>query len=252
MSVQPPIWVISLPRATARRRSVTESLAKLGLAAELVDGVDGWELVDHNLRRYSRRRAIFEIGRQLTRGELGCALAHLQIYEHMVAEHVPMAVVMEDDVQPTTDLRVVLAAAETFPSDWDVVTLHSLFPSADPEPISDRTIAAKYQICTYRRMVYGAQCYILRERAARRLLDVGYPVRIPADDLIFGASPAGLHVYGVEPSAVSVGDFPSELVARGESGAVGAVNMTGLDRTIRTAGKVWRRTRRGIGSRDPG
>jgi glycosyl transferase family 25 len=228
---------------------VTESLAKLGLAAELVDGVDGWELVDHNLRLYSRRRAIFETGRQLTRGELGCALAHLHIYEHIVSECVPMAVVMEDDVQPTPDLRVVLDAAETFPSDWDVVTLHSLFPSADPEPISDRTIAAKYRICTYRRMVYGSQCYMLRERAARRLLDVGYPVRIPADDLIFATSPARLRVYGVEPSAVVVGDFPSELVARGESGAAGAVNMNALDHVIRTAGRVWRRTRRDGGSR---
>jgi hypothetical protein len=50
----------------------------------------------------------------------------------------------------------------------------------------------KYQVCTYRQNPYGAACYRIQLNAARKLLDVAYPVRMTADDLIFRPRPAGV------------------------------------------------------------
>lgn len=207
----PPVWVISLARAEDRRRSVQASFAAAGIPFELFPAVDGRALDEHERRQYSRWRSLFEIGRDLTLGDVGCSLSHIRVYERMVAHRIPEVVVVEDDVQPTPALARVLAARRDLPADWEVVTLHSLFPSADPRPLPGPPIATGFRVCTYRRIPFGTQCYLIGIAAARRLLEVAYPVRMPPDELLYRRRPAGLRVYGIEPSPVVHADFGSEL-----------------------------------------
>jgi glycosyl transferase family 25 len=237
----PPIWVISLPSATERRRFVVESFSALNIPFELVDGADGNLLSPEELRSYSRRRALLEIARPLTLGDLGCSLSHLKLYERMVSESVPRAVIMEDDVAPTPELLPVLRELDRVPDGWDVVTLHSLFETADPVPASDDVIAGGFRICRYRRAIFGTQCYVITLDAARRALAAGYPVCMPPDELLFRRFPAGLTVYGIEPHVVHEGSFESELVAR--SGTPTAATPGFADRITVTIGKARRRVR---------
>jgi glycosyl transferase family 25 len=238
----PPIWIISLGSATDRRRFVVDGFTALNIPFELVDGVDGNTLSADELRAYSRRRSLLETGRPLSRGELGCALAHLRLYERMQRESVARAVIMEDDVAPTADLAAVLRSLDRVPDDWDVVTLHSLFDSAEPEPISDDVIAGQYRICRYRGPVFGAQCYVITADAARRALSVAYPVGLPLDDLLFRRRPARLTLYGIEPRVVHEGSFDSEIVARSQPPAEQAVELR--DRITIAIGKARRRALR--------
>jgi len=232
----PPIWVISLARAEARRRSVETSFAAAGIGFELFDAVDGRALDPQERRQYSRWRSLYEIGRDLTLGDVGCSLSHLRVYERMVAEQIPEVVVVEDDVQPTPDLVTVLAARAGLPADWQVVTLHSLFASADPQPRPGPPIADGYRVCTYRRIPFGTQCYLINLDGARRALEVGYPVRMPPDELLYRRRPAGLRVYGVEPSPVVHADLGSELRTARASDARGLTAFA--ERCVITAGKV--------------
>ncbi len=237
----PPIWVISLASAHERRRFVVEGFSALNIPFELVDGVDGVELTDAELAHCSRRRALLEIGRPMTRGELGCAMSHLLLYERMRDESIPVAVIMEDDVAPTPALIAVLAELHRLPADWDVVTLHSLFDTADPVPVDDGVIAGRFRVCRYRGPVYGTQCYAITLAGARRALDAAYPVALPLDELLFRAFPAGLQIYGIEPKVVHEGQFESELVAR--SSITDADRMTFGDRMTVALGKLRRRLR---------
>src|SRR5207245_186424 len=133
---------------------------------------------------------------------VACSMSHLRAYERIAAEDIPKVVIIEDDVRPRADFPCVLDALDKLPDDWDVVTFHSLFGWAAPDPINEATIADKYRICSYARNPMGTQAYLINQAAARRVLDVAYPICLPPDELLFRRRPAGLTIYGVEPSPV--------------------------------------------------
>ena len=244
MALRPPIWVISLERARARRAYVVDGFTTLGIPFEIVDAVDGYELSDAERGRCSQVRALFRMGHRLTQGELGTALSHLDVYARMVRNAVPMVVVMEDDALPAPALVTALDQLDRIPADWDVVTFRSQFASSAPVPVDGATIAGDHQVCTYERVPFGAQCYLIRLETARRLLDIGFPVCMPADALLFRRWPAQLCVYGVEPALASEGDFESELVMRSAPATTQRYGVELVDQAIVVAGKVWYRARR--------
>lgn len=217
MSSLPPFWVIGLAAARNRRDFVTRGFAELDVDFETIDAVDGSRLTAADRNRYSQWRSLFHAGRGLSAGELGCALSHLEAYRRIVEAQIPEVVIFEDDVQPTRDLLRLLRAPAAFPPDSDVLNFDPLSPSARPTPVGAPLLDGKYQVCTYRRNPYGTACYRIRLTAAHRLLDVAYPVRMTADDLVFRPRPARISWYGVEPSVVVRGDMRSELVARSDA-----------------------------------
>lgn len=236
----PPIWVISLERAADRRRFVQDRFGSLGIEFELLDAVDADEMSPAQSSKYSRRRALFELGRPLYRGEIGCALSHLEALRRLVMSGEPVAVIMEDDVEPTPDLVPVLSELEKLPPNWDVATLYSLFDRSEPYRIDDRLIAGKFHVCRYRKTAFGTQCYAIRAEAAQRVLDQAMPLRMPFDDLLYRRHPVGLEVYGFEPQVVREGGFDSEIVARPPA-ASGSPLSAMFDRSIALGGKVARR-----------
>jgi len=241
---RPPIWMISLARATDRRAFVADGFARLGVPYEVIDGIDGAALTHEQRRRSSQLRALFRKGRRITGGNLGCSLSHLSVYERMVTEQVPAVVVMEDDAVPKPELLQVLDDLDSFPADWDVITFSSQFATSLPVPIDDRVIAGGHRICRYQKVPFGGQCYVVTLAAARRLLRVGYPVCMPPDDLLFQRSPARLRVYGVEPRLTIDGEFESEIGARPDVVDTPSIARSPLDRAIVVTGKAWFRVQR--------
>ena len=159
MTSLPPFWVISLEAAQNRRDFVAQGFADVGVGFERIDAVDGARLTADDEHRYSRWRSLFQVGRGLTAGELGCALSHLEAYRRMVEAQIPEVVILEDDVQPTRDLLSLLGAADCFPPDADVVNFDPLFRSGGPTPVGMPLLDGKYRVCTYRQNPYGAACY---------------------------------------------------------------------------------------------
>jgi glycosyl transferase family 25 len=149
--------------------------------------------------------------------------------------------VFEDDVEPLPALVEVLDQRDRLPPDADVVTLHSLFEWATPMPVDDRQIADGFHVTRYARTPMGAQAYLIRAHAARRLLEIGFPVRLPSDELLFRPHPARLTVYGIEPSPVVHADFVSELHAVAPAGGDASHARAAALEVTRFAGRVQRR-----------
>jgi glycosyl transferase family 25 len=238
VAATPPIWIISLERAFERRTRVAAAFDDLNLPFELMDAIDGNELTPEQIARYSNWRALFGMGRPMAKGMFGCSLSHLAAWERMVDEGVPVVAIFEDDVEPSPALAEVLESLDRLPADWDVVTLHSLFESAGPQPIDALAIAGDHQICTYRRTPMGAQGYLLRIEAARRLCSVATPIAYPPDELLFRARPAKLIRYGVEPSVLVHRETASELVGRPQLVVPSHRWRRPGDWLVRIAGKV--------------
>jgi glycosyl transferase family 25 len=247
MASMPPIWVVSLERAPERRSFVVRAFTDAGLEHEVVDAVDGTTLSPDERRLYSRARSLFEVGRGLMEGEVGCALSHLRLLQRMVDEQIPEVLIVEDDIAPRPALGRLLARRDRLPGDRDIVTFCSLSSSSSPRTVEGVALDVEHRVCTYRRMLFGAQCYLVTESAARRVLDVAYPIRMPYDELLFRRRPAHLRVYGVEPRAVALSPFDSELVARSAPPGPVTPGARLTSWPLALAGKVHRRLRGPLG-----
>lgn len=239
-SALPPIWVISLRRAPERRRFVEEVFGELGLSFEILDAVDSRQLSAAQLGAYSERRATYLYGRGLGRGMLACSLSHLGAMQRLVSSNLPEVVIFEDDTRPVEDFGDLLAVRDQLPADRDVVTFHSLFGWASPSPVGQPLIGS-YRACRYARTPMGTQAYLITRTAAERVLEAGYPVALPPDELLLRPHPCGLTVYGVEPSPVTHVEFPSEIHARPEPATRPSFGERLLLVPIRFVGRAKRR-----------
>jgi glycosyl transferase family 25 len=93
-----PIFVISLPDATARRAAIRSQLDALGFDYEIVDAVDGRRGLSEALEvMVDRPRTLQRLGRPMSDGEYACALSHLGLYRRIVDGDLPGAIILEDD-----------------------------------------------------------------------------------------------------------------------------------------------------------
>lgn len=243
MTDLPPVWVVSLERAVDRRAFVQQAFHDVGIPFEVFSAVDGRALSERDRAEYSSRRAFYEYGRDLERGMFGASLSHLRVLERMVREGLDELAVFEDDVRPAPELGDLLRARDELPEDCDVLTLNSLFGWAGPTRIGSAPVAGRFWVVRYARTPMGLQGYLIRRAAAERVLAVGFPVALPPDEVLFRPHPAGLGVYGVEPSPLTHEEFPSEIRAPlpplAEHGALASVGLA----SVRLAGRARRRLR---------
>ena len=94
----PQIFVISLPDAEHRRKSLVDELHKLGFIVRLHEAIDGrTRLPEEKEAMLDRDLAIRRTGRALTDAEFACTLSHISVFQTMIAEEIHDAVVLEDD-----------------------------------------------------------------------------------------------------------------------------------------------------------
>ena len=106
-------FLINLDRHPDRLTAAQDRLSQAGVRAERVSAVDGIALSPSARRAaVARFRALLARGRLYTPGQIGCALSHHAIYRRMVAEGIPAALILEDDVLPLPGFPASLAAAE--------------------------------------------------------------------------------------------------------------------------------------------
>ena len=216
-----PIYVINLARSPERRANAVAQLERVALPFEFFEAVDGRLLTEEEMRLYSRTEALrlpnAGVHRELSPCEIGAALSHLRIYEKIVAEGTPHAVVMEDDVEIDPMLPSVLAKIDEMKEPWDVIWLGhwltyvgSTYGHKDGVPISRwgrMPAAPHFQMGRLLAYPFGTHAYAISNRGARRLLDHAYPVRMPADNLLSGSSGEfRLSGFAVSPPCVRVNE----------------------------------------------
>ena len=117
MTNRPRILVINLARSPDRRRFIGDRLGRLGLDHEFFPAVDGAALTEDDLVNYDRKARLKAFGCDLLPNELGCYLSHYRIYQKIIAESIPRALILEDDVEVSDDLPAILEALADAPAD---------------------------------------------------------------------------------------------------------------------------------------
>jgi glycosyl transferase family 25 len=173
-----PILVISLAGCEARRQPLLDALAGLGLAAEVILGVDGRQgLAAEHEPFLDRAGAERSLGRPMRDAEFACALSHQHVYRLIEERGLEGAVVLEDDAIPLHGLGPFLEA-EAYRG-FDLLMLD--YGSARVMRGSSRPLLpgfATWDLAVNAPLTTG---YCISRAGAAYLRRQGVPIRHPAD-----------------------------------------------------------------------
>lgn len=173
------VFIVNLKKAVDKRQRMEAQLQKVGVTDyQFIEAVYGADLTAEELSE-----KVYDYPNcALTPGEVGCALSHIQIYQTMVKEGTPYALVLEDDVTLPDDLADFLQAVK---------------PSIDKPYAKIITLAEANKISLFRRFfrykdfgeytavtAFCTYAYLVNIAAARTLSKNLLPVKYEADMLI--------------------------------------------------------------------
>ena len=237
------IFVISLERAVERRAHMVRLLKSLGLEAEFVSAVDGQALTPADRRQYDSRLARLDYRSEMTDTEIACYLSHYRIYERICREGLPMALILEDDIEVKSNLAQVLRDLVAQPDpEWMVVRLQTQRGRVlDPRTAKDRGRAvcnlpggALYQLDTH---VLGGCAYVVRRQAAEIMLEYGRRISRPIDQTLDRYWENGIVPYVVRPFPVRQHPaFCSEIGVRGKAAYADERRLDAVRGRLRRAG----------------
>ena len=110
-------------------------------------------------------------------GAVGCALSHMFLWQHIVDENLPMAIIFEDDIEMDPTFKEKLPEIlNNIPEDADVVFL-DVFMNFKPLQYNDMFDRVMGQF-------FGLHAYIMTNKGARKLLPQTLPIEIQIDSYI--------------------------------------------------------------------
>ncbi|MGL5101983.1 MAG: glycosyltransferase family 25 protein [Plesiomonas sp.] len=208
------ILVISLPNSS-RRNAAAFQLNKTSIKFTFIDGIDG-RVIDLNNIDIDSKYCKNNWGHELNNGEIGCALSHIKCYKHIVENNIQEAIILEDDFVLSEEFNQIISTiCEKSPKRREITFL--FHGKAKSWPVKQK-LYGDFKLARYihpsknsKRAIIGAVAYMLTINGAKKLLDIAYPIRMPADYLTGYIQKNKLHAYGVEPCCVSIADVPSEI-----------------------------------------
>lgn len=158
--------------------------------------------------------------RSMGLGSQCCALTNFDLYRHIVHEDLPAALILQDDVELSADIKPFLNSLDWLPEDIGIVQfekygrLHStrlLGPAIGTPPVDGRDLRLLHS------RTGGAACYLVTRKTATYILQNKPLLRTPIDHLLFSPnlSPLfnGLGVAVITPALARqrVDGFASDL-----------------------------------------
>ncbi len=188
--------VINLDRAVERRCRVSAALDELGVEFELFRAVDGRCLTpeQETLIDYD---ALARQGWPMRAGALGNWISHRTILAEMVDNGPETMAVLEDDIEPSPELPVVLDALERASGSFGIVFLNR--GRAVRRFIPHLRLDTGHRLGWLRWSHFGTQGYVITRPAARRFLETFPRVRMNIDRSLAAYWRTGLDTYCVRP-----------------------------------------------------
>lgn len=101
-----PVFIISL-RDSKRIDRITNRLKDIKIDFKIIYGINGNKLEKKNKLHffYDKKKTIENIGREFHPSEVGGCASHFKVYRYMIKNKIKKAIIMEDDVYPSSKLK---------------------------------------------------------------------------------------------------------------------------------------------------
>lgn len=194
-------YVINMDGATDRMAHMAAELARVGIPFMRQPGVVGMQLPYPN-ENFSTWSYKYLHGRAWAPRELGCYLSHIECLRNFLRTDAQYALILEDDVRITGDLKAVIAQAMDFSADWNMLRLSTVNHGKwwPVRPLEGYSLA----VCLTREK--GAGAYLVDRKAAARMVKWLMPMRLAWDiafdlEWLLGFKTLGIHPMPVEQNA---------------------------------------------------
>ena len=211
--MNPPIYVISLTHATERRASISKRLTAAGVTYKIIDAVDGAKFDTNTIAdrlRQDKFRAKYD--RAMSPGEIGCFLSHYDLWQRMVTEQTPFALVLEDDAEWDDDFFRVVTDLMQSKYYWNVVHLAS--PEVGRIYSVLETVGNNRQLARFKLPMGITAAYLIDLDGAKKLLTQCDEIYEPIDAQWVLYWKSNLYFYHVQPAPVNQGDAVSMIGTR--------------------------------------
>ena len=217
------VFVVSLENAVDRRSEIEAGLKHFNIEYEIFPAALGKE-VDRrdpkifNEETYTIRNNLFSkvlMKGKLNNGELGCALSHLKLYQKIVRDNLPGAIVLEDDFEVCNNFPKIFSKILKIIHDADIINgrtdpkrgLRQCWFTIKRHVIVDGQKFSFYKagvpglnwLLNRRRRAESSRCYYISNHACSRLIKLGFPVRMESDRLIGMVAFNKLDYYIIDP-----------------------------------------------------
>ena len=160
------VWLINLPRDTARRTAMADQLKRLGLNYTIFNAIDGGAEKDSLLASADELAYERNMGSTMLPGKLGVYASHLAVWEELIDSKHKIALILEDDVVFHDDFLDALDVALRGAAHWDLVRFNCIRAKL---PITQGMLG-NYRLNAYVGPFTGNACYLLKSDVAKRLL----------------------------------------------------------------------------------
>jgi GR25 family glycosyltransferase involved in LPS biosynthesis len=197
-----PLFVINLDDDTERLGSLHKALEGSSFEMTRIPAVSGKCLPDTACTLLAQHRSWVS-----RKGEIGCFLSHVKVWEAVQSSGAEVAVVLEDDVAIRNIDRIIGAVK---PMDCDLVFINDRMSPGNRQDRLDLELAFLPMDAALRHLNHtgqgvGSDGYVLTQRGAGKLLET------TARDLYFGNIDWRLLRYSVSPSLLN-GEFAGSRV----------------------------------------
>lgn len=209
-----PVYVLNLDRSPDRLVAVQRSAAEFGIEVIRVAAVDGSALTPQQEAEIDMRRFERFCGKKVLAAEIGCYLSHLKALEIIADGADDFAVIIEDDVQFTSDFAAFLSDLGGTKG-WDLVKLVNHRTSGFIKYLSMGENFALGR-CLHGSLGSSA-AYAVRREAAKNLLKSLRPMVVPVDVELERGWANGAAVFTTDKPVVRLSAVASTIVVRNVS-----------------------------------
>ena len=197
-------FIVNLEKDTAKKEKILGQTEKLNLKAEIIPAVYGKALSKKDLKNL-----VYDYPNcALTLGEIGCALSHLNIYNKMIKEDIPIAFILEDDAIISKDVIPMLDFLKKS-DEKSKPNVYLLSYMIDYLPFAKKTTPVGNMYKIYRS--YCTLAYVMNKEAAKRISQLQTPIKFEADMWESFRFISGINVYGIIPHLVYEEDINKEF-----------------------------------------
>lgn len=192
------IYVINLAKNQERMAKMDVQLKSLHVNYERYEAVFGKNIPENEIKSLYNPFAWWcTQGYPIRRGQLGCALSHLNLYRKFLASDELCCCIMEDDLAIDSKLLHVLEYIEGIIGTWKprAVLLHKHFSGAQPIGDQVQVVKIAYERCS--------DAYVINRRGAEVLLSVNFPIKRPCDHWSAFARKGKLELFQAFPTTCS-------------------------------------------------
>ena len=203
MTQEIPIFIINLKKDIDKRKHMEALCKQHALSYQFTDAVYGKELSASVLSTvYKKEESIYAVGRELAKGEIGCALSHLNIYKQMLEENIDKAIILEDDILIEDNFSSIISSIDKFPDNWEVILLGYNTgvrkDKATPSSFWDQTqITPHHNIVRLIQTAFGTHAYLLNLQGAKRLIEQLHIIKKPID--LYTGDDRHINLYAISP-----------------------------------------------------